>query len=409
MARRSGQLGYEEVKGGWYHVRFRMDVPGQENRLYLSRPICPVSGPGRLTKPERLRKRKEIIAASGADTEEHFKKVEAVNYGTTFRKQAEQWLKHVQMRNRKPIAPATATSWESCLDVWLNPHLGGMPLSSINNPEVKQLVAKMVVAGLSAKSVNNYVQVVKMVVASAINENGEELYPRKWNHEFLDLPEVKNQKQPAFTCEVMNGIIDRSKGQLQILYTLAGAAGLRIGEALGIEIGRHISDDCSTLEIRQKVWNGQVQSFLKTENGLRDVDLHSSVAVLLKAFIGDRKSGLLFCTRNGGPLSLSNILRRNLHRILKELGQQKTGAHAFRRFRVTWLRKNRTPGDLERFWLGHANKTVTDDYSMLKEDVTFRKEVAEKVGIGFELPIQDAVVAPNAPKEVDQTSAESVT
>jgi hypothetical protein len=70
-------------------------------------------------------------------------------------------------------------------------------VSSINNPEVKQLVAKMVVAGLSAKSVNNYVQVVKMVVASAINENGEELYPRKWNHEFLDLPEVKNQKQPA--------------------------------------------------------------------------------------------------------------------------------------------------------------------------------------------------------------------
>jgi hypothetical protein len=53
--------------------------------------------------------------------------------------------------------------------------------------------------------------------------------------------------------------------------------------------------------------------------------------------------------------------------------------------------------------------TVTDDYSMLKEDVTFRKEVAEKVGIGFELPIQDAVVAPNAPKEVEQTSAESVT
>ena len=149
-----------------------------------------------------------------------------------------------------------------------------------------------------------------------------------------------------------------------------------------------------------------MQSFPKTENGLRDVDLNSSVAVLLKAFIGDRKSGLLFCTRNGGHLSLWNILRRNLHRILKELGQQKTGAHAFRRFRVTWLRKNRTSGDLERFWLGHANKTVTDDYSVLKEDVTFRKEVAEKVGIGFELPIQDAVVAP---KEVDHTSAESVT
>jgi integrase len=139
----------------------------------------------------------------------------------------------------------------------------------------------------------------------------------------------------------------------------------------------------------------------------QDVDLHSSVAVLLKAFIGDRKSGLLFCTRNGRPISPSNLLRRNLHGILKDLEQPKAGAHAFRRFRVTWLRKNRTPGDLERFWLGHANKTVTDEYSRLKEDVTFRKEVAKKVGIGFELPTPSPVVAPNAPKEVDSTSVVS--
>src|SRR5208282_2380139 len=77
MARRSGQVGYEEVKGGWYHVRFRMDVPGQEKRAYLSRPICPVSGPGALTKLERLKKRREIITASGADSHEHFEQVEA--------------------------------------------------------------------------------------------------------------------------------------------------------------------------------------------------------------------------------------------------------------------------------------------------------------------------------------------
>ncbi len=28
MARRSGQVGYEEVKGNWYHVRFGKDGPG---------------------------------------------------------------------------------------------------------------------------------------------------------------------------------------------------------------------------------------------------------------------------------------------------------------------------------------------------------------------------------------------
>src|SRR5580693_698880 len=69
MARRSGQVGYEEVKRGWYHVRFRMDVPGQEKRAYLSRPICPISGPGSLTKPERLKLRKEFFVEGAAATE----------------------------------------------------------------------------------------------------------------------------------------------------------------------------------------------------------------------------------------------------------------------------------------------------------------------------------------------------
>jgi hypothetical protein len=37
--------------------------------------------------------------------------------------------------------------------------------------------------------------------------------------------------------------------------------------------------------------------------------------------------------------------------------------------------------------MGHANKSVTDKYAeQLKEDVEWRKEVAEKTGLGFSLP-----------------------
>jgi len=43
-------------------------------------------------------------------------------------------------------------------------------------------------------------------------------------------------------------------------------------------------------------------------------------------------------------------------------------------------------------WLLHANRSVTDGYSKLKEDVTFRKKVAEQVGIGFELPTEELSV-----------------
>ena len=42
---------------------------------------------------------------------------------------------------------------------------------------------------------------------------------------------------------------------------------------------------------------------------------------------------------------------------------------------------------------------MTDSYSKLKDDAEFRKQVAEKVGLGFELPVsRNAVIGPNGPK-----------
>ena len=50
---------------------------------------------------------------------------------------------------------------------------------------------------------------------------------------------------------------------------------------------------------------------------------------------------------------------------------------------MTWLRENFVPADMERFWLGQAKRTVGNDYSMLKRNVKFRKQIAEKIGVGF--------------------------
>ena len=381
MSRRSGQSGYIEKKGNAFYVRFWIDVPGREKRAHKSIRICPITGPGKLTKPERERRAKQIIAESGADTEEHLKAVQAVNLGVTFRKQAVWFLNHVKTRKRRPIKPATATSWTSHL-AWINLVLGEMPLASVNNLAVKELVSRMAVAGFTPKTMHNYVQVVKMVVASAVNEQGEEIHSRKWNHEFIDLPQVANQRTPTFTVEEVTKIVSESEGQLRVLYALLSGTGLRIGEALALEV-KDISE--GTITVRQGVWNGILQT-PKTSNGLRDVDVHSSLAALVKAHIGERASGFLFQSPNGKPLSPSNIRNRNLHPILKAMGRETCGFHAFRRFRVTHLRKNRVPEDLIRFWIGHADKTVTDGYSKVKEDVSFRMLCAENAGLGFELP-----------------------
>jgi integrase len=129
-----------------------------------------------------------------------------------------------------------------------------------------------------------------------------------------------------------------------------------------------------TIRIRQKAWRSHVHKFLKTKNGKREVDLHPTVAALLKTFIGERKSSL-FPSRTGKPLEQSNILRRRLHPILVKLGQPKSGAHAFRRFRNTYL-KNRTscPEAVRQFWMGWEGKDMSDLYDKIREDVAFRRE-----------------------------------
>jgi len=60
------------------------------------------------------------------------------------------------------------------------------------------------------------------------------------------------------------------------------------------------------------------------------------------------------------------------------------------------LRKNRVPWDLEKFWIGFANKDVSDRYAaQLKEDVEWRKNVAEKTGLGFSLSVSSEIPVGN--------------
>jgi hypothetical protein len=87
--------------------------------------------------------------------------------------------------------------------------------------------------------------------------------------------------------------------------------------------------------------------------------------------------------------------------------QPKAGFHAFRRYRLTWLRKNRVHADLERFWMGHENETVGDGYSKMKEDVAFRLEQAAKVGLGFALPPKTTDVARIARKNEAKPEVEN--
>jgi integrase len=398
LSRRTGQDGYIEKSGRWFVVRFWRDIPGQEQRAHLRERVCPISGPGLLSKSERRRRAREIIQASGADSVEYFNEVMKQGTGVTFREQSVIWMQRSVSRKRNPICSTTAEDNQRALDNWILPELGELPLfETAKYPPMKRLVEKMNSAELSAKTINNYFQIASAIIASAEDDDGNPLYPRKWDPEKLDLPIVdpKKQKRPVIDERAMTFFASCRNPNFRMLFILKGAAGLRFSESLGLEIDKHFADDFTTILVRQQAKRGILTEKLKTKNASRDIDVHPDVANLLRQFIGTRKMGLVFTSRTGKPLSQSNIRNRYLHPILESLGANKGGAHIFRRFRATWLRKQSAPEDLIRLWLGHAGSTVTDRYVNIEKDKAWRKEQAEKIGVGFTLPTS---VVPNVPR-----------
>jgi integrase len=136
------------------------------------------------------------------------------------------------------------------------------------------------------------------------------------------------------------------------------------------------------LVIRGTVSLGEIQDTTKTPAGVREVDLCANLNSYLGetlAFSDFGKEDLMFPSSIGGV-----ACQRTIYNHLKKTGIERT-FHSFRRYRVTYLRKNRVPDDLIQFWTGHAKKTVTDDYSKLAEDLELRRYWCEKVGLGFDL------------------------
>lgn len=229
---------------------------------------------------------------------------------------------------------------------------------------------------MSPKTIVNYIQVVKMVVASAVNEEGDQIYPRAWNNEFIGLPIVQKEKQrrPTLTETELSEILSSVKQRYAVLFALLAGTGLRIGEALGLKTSDFTSD-FQTIHVRQSVWRGKEQD-PKTPNSIRVVDLPKNLARIVQAY-SSGKHGNLFATARGRPL-----MPRNLLRVLHRTGKR-VGFHAFRRYRAAVLRKARVPEDLITLWLGHAC-TLTDRYaSQLREDEQYRREWCEHAGLGF--------------------------
>jgi len=321
----------------------------------------------------------------------------------TFAQQAE-WMiaemkagRIVNAKTRERIGDRTIDFYSTAV-AYLSDVLGAKPVAAIDNAQARELVSRMRNEltndgsnRFSIKTLTEYFKTFTKVVRSAVDNNGNQVHPRTWNLAFIGLPMVDKKKQhrPTLAVEEITQLVTNTWGRYQMGVALLAGSNVRISELLALSIEKHISDDRQTLYIRQqrKKDGSGVTDVLKTPAACRDIDLHSSLAKMLDDFIGERKSGFLIQTENGTMLSPENFFRDGLESVLKKMGRTGVRFHAFRRFREATLQKSEARQLLIDYWMGHENDEMSTRYGkQLLEDVKYRKEWAEKVGLGFDLP-----------------------
>lgn len=295
-------------------------------------------------------------------------------------KQSEVFLQQLESRRRNPITARTLRTYQSYLRTWIVPLIGAENLATFENGAMKKFVGKLVAGGLKPATIVLTTNIVKGVISSAMDDNGNELYPRTWNNDFIDLPIVspRDQKAPTIGRPALETAISRAQGQFKPLYTLLAGTGLRISEALSLRVGSDdgrgsfVLPEAKTIVVRGQIQDGQFVP-PKTAAGFREVDMSES---LCSALVGLSDHGYLF----GGDKPLQV---RTAHAAAEKDGIP--GFHSLRRFRVTHLREAAAPEDLVKYWIGHSGRDITDRYSKLAQNIALRKEWADKAGLGFTL------------------------
>jgi len=298
----------------------------------------------------------------------------------TFTEQSATFLERLASRKRQPVKPATLRAYRGYTTNWILPRLGDVDLHTFDNGAMKAFADSL--TGLGPKSTTEVVSLVKQIVSSAVDTNGNRLYPREWNNEFIDLPVVDKQKQPEVTLEQLEVVM---AGKYRTFYALLAGTGLRIGEALAVRIGDDGQHTCwspskAAIFVRTAFWQGREQD-PKTKAAVRDVDLDPRLNDMLRFWAPPAGASGLFLFR--GPAGNHLWESRLYTDSLVPAGVE--GFHSFRRYRTTRLRETGTPEEIIRYWIGHASKSVTDRYSKLASNVKLRKQWAAQAGLGFEV------------------------
>src|SRR5271165_474918 len=244
----------------------------------------------------------------------------------TFRSQYLKWIDGLKNRACDPVSVTTLVTFESRAKTILSVVGPSTLLESFKNAAMAQFVKDTQRFGWSPATLASHILVIKLIIASATNEEGEPMFTRTWNRRVINAPSVDTTKQKRFifTREQIETLLRESKTeQERVWYATLAGTGLRLGEARSIRVRGSASQSTwepGKIVVRNSLFRNEETGRTKTEAGTRTVYLHSSLNQMIADFVAHEKreaGSLLFQSKNGQPMKASTIADR-LTRIIPD-------------------------------------------------------------------------------------------
>jgi integrase len=305
-----------------------------------------------------------------------------------FELQAARWLEGLRNRDCDPVAPSTLATFESRAKTILSVVGPQTRLEDFKNAAMAKFVQDAKRFKWAPSTLADHILVIKLVISSATDAEGEELFPRTWKRRVINAPRIERGKQhtPCLTYDDVETLLHKAKTeQERLTYAFLCGSGLRVSEAQAVRVNGNEEQTSwnprtGAVSVRSGFFRGKDTGRVKTSAGRRSVILCSELNQALVAFAAKEKrenGSFLFQSKNGLPLKQSTLRYRMAQHV------PDAAPHAARRFRISWLRKCRVLEEIIRSQVGHADVSITDNYSSQDENTV--RSAIEAAGLGFHL------------------------
>jgi integrase len=310
---------------------------------------------------------------------------------TTFKQYAEEWLEGFA---KTALKESTYRGYRSVLDKHLEPAFGKMPLNEITRGDVKAFIFQKIKGGMSVSRAKRIKATLSGIFSHAVEDGLIQSNPSAKLDKLLKAKDQHlDAAYPPYTAEEIEIYLDAVRNNypehFPLFLTLA-RAGLRLGEALGLQWG-DIDFQGGFIEIR-RAWVNNRQTTTKTGK-TRRVDATPQLLATLGALSQRRKAQTLrngwgvvpewvFVNEDGKPLDPGNLRGRVHYKACEKAKLRRVRIHDIRHSYATIrISAGHNIADVSR-QLGHASIKITVDtyYHWLPSQHTGQVAELDEIG-----------------------------